>query len=135
MHTMFIWELPFIDNDLFPARKPAAFTLICFEDKHFQSTLHKMQCGRQPRDARANNDDIIVFLHCGDYISEIIRWLSKPAWFLRGVSKQTGSIQIKYFLKMGGFDTGSPALHRTQCGASVRDANERRHYSTTRNSS
>src|SRR5687767_16036350 len=68
MHTMLIWKMPFIDNDLFLTRKPAAFTLICFEDKHFQSTLGKMQGGGQPRDARANNDDIIVFGHCDDYM-------------------------------------------------------------------
>ena len=70
MHTMFIWETPIIDSYISLARKSPTDPFIRFEDEWLESALGKMECRRQPGNPTTDNNGIVVFVHCDDYISE-----------------------------------------------------------------
>ena len=59
--------MPVIDDDVIPARKPAAHAFIGFEDEGFESAFGKMEGGGESGDSPADDDDVVVFVHYVDY--------------------------------------------------------------------
>ena len=68
MHPMLIGELPAIDvNSLSPC-EPASRPIPGFEDQRLEFALGEVQGGSQPRHASADDDGIVIAIHCRDYI-------------------------------------------------------------------
>jgi hypothetical protein len=69
---MFVRKTVVIDDYIVPARKPAARPFICFEDERLESTLGEVEGGCESRHPAADDDRIVMVIHCGDYMSEAI---------------------------------------------------------------
>ena len=76
MHAMFVWEFPPVDVDLVFARQSSACAFIRFEEERLESAFGEVERGGESCHSPADDDGVVVFVHCGDYMSERISiWL------------------------------------------------------------